>query len=1544
MGGGPNKSEVPSRVEPSGASEDAPDEYVKTDHWTDKEQHNSRPMTDSVSQDTSEVLAVTELDGASSQSPRPDKGDAVGIESHENTKVDDSDDNIATITGERQDSANAVATEVEVVKIDNQDALHDPEKIIRQHERCSITNDQLVAEVKGIYDALATVEKECIEADDGQMPWTDAETVRLWYVKAQKDATKGDKKPWTLESAKDLPVSEKTAPHVGDPEDYLHGFQVALELRAKKLGWPEYNKLAAVNVAEIGEEAHKKVIAGKHYLDIGYDLVDQLLRDLETAKSRTKEPALGLWAIRRCIHAGRHRLWNMVQRFYLCDLLLCLHFRSSLLSSCSTQQTALKETSPEGVMAAPEEEASEKVAPEAIAAQEAEVTSKVTEEIFKQIALTEADIASEKAVVASKEVAPEMTHEEVDTEKDFVKIIPERAETALENVDPEKKCLKGSDADVNAAPEKAATIQQPSDDDANLSAQEPQPSPVKAEADVDTALEADATQQNSAQDASPSTPEPQTCAEEADFAPENVGKDTGDTAVDAVALDEKTKSESEKTPATELPIYVDKRLLSDQSRYKKVGMEYWVLISGRWIRSLRIEQYAALIALHRTNLHEHYDFLLASQHPSASPALRGLAAKYNMPARMWKHGIHSFLEVLRTRLPESQDIMEQFIILAYGIISLMSETVPSFRLTWVECKGDLARYGMAVEERDMNVRECWRNTAREEYTQARNDDPTVGRLYHHLAILVQPRFSSPDASFDADVSRFLYYIKSLVVKTPFYAARESLLTVINPIFGRNKEAAEKPASIPQTDQDHFLTAVAHLILASLEPETLKANGYEESRNNHLQTVYTALEKIKVGGPAKTSRICPSAQLGLLLCLLLLGIPLADNRWSPMMAKFAPDLVTDEDRSDSDAMANARDIHDATIELINTMVPYLLEDADTRGLGVWRFILVILMFMRSLKTRPALREWFGPAFHAEALTPYFNLILRQDESQSASALESASQSELITDFSPLNERERLGKYAFSTKDNIEAYLRETEEQRKAECARSTATMGVITAEEATAQDATATPEAGTVTTDDNSVITGIATVTTEGSQTAAEESMVTTEQTTASDTTHKKDGGTKAPGSRRMYANFLPEHDLVTGLFFANEAGSGPCDKSLQKPTKNAVQTAEVPTVEQAQEATLTDAKTDSEVKDGVLTDSASEDEVESETLTKPVANEAQDEHQAKREAVEAPSAEVEMKERENKDERQQDSDTQTKEKDAEKTQPEDEQKPGEAGEEEVRRQEGLRRDPPLFPNGWLKQSKHSFDEIQACDYVESSKIWNDRSVQILRLATQLNGVFFDLKTDDERRPWFSVLGASSVPKLGPDKMMPEIIERDSGFKAVFVDPSFHAVELKEEEERLARTEEIRKEKEDGVDVVNWSLGLLRLLFNRVRGLARFWDLVSCTEPTGALSIIAENGDDDDATSAFDLELRKTTRTAKTITAAEEPSGTDYAEPTESEAWKTLPVQGMNDSQHTKGSHSRPDADADEDGWLHVSDNCLVDDEPYPTVQLDKVETKSILSR
>ena len=43
---------------------------------------------------------------------------------------------------------------------------------------------------------------------------------------------------------------------------------------------------------------------------------------------------------------------------------------------------------------------------------------------------------------------------------------------------------------------------------------------------------------------------------------------------------------------------------------------------------LNNEQWQALIALHRNLLHERHDFFLASQHPSASPSVRRLAAKY----------------------------------------------------------------------------------------------------------------------------------------------------------------------------------------------------------------------------------------------------------------------------------------------------------------------------------------------------------------------------------------------------------------------------------------------------------------------------------------------------------------------------------------------------------------------------------------------------------------------------------------------------------------------------------------------------------------------------------------------------------------------------------------------------------------------------------------------------------------------------------------------------------------------------------------------------
>lgn len=68
-------------------------------------------------------------------------------------------------------------------------------------------------------------------------------------------------------------------------------------------------------------------------------------------------------------------------------------------------------------------------------------------------------------------------------------------------------------------------------------------------------------------------------------------------------------------------------------------------------------QWQAMISLHQALLCEHYDFFLASQHPSASQALNSFAVKLKMPARIWRYGIHSFLERLRQQLPGSLDYM-----------------------------------------------------------------------------------------------------------------------------------------------------------------------------------------------------------------------------------------------------------------------------------------------------------------------------------------------------------------------------------------------------------------------------------------------------------------------------------------------------------------------------------------------------------------------------------------------------------------------------------------------------------------------------------------------------------------------------------------------------------------------------------------------------------------------------------------------------------------------------------------------------------------------
>ncbi len=132
---------------------------------------------------------------------------------------------------------------------------------------------------------------------------------------------------------------------------------------------------------------------------------------------------------------------------------------------------------------------------------------------------------------------------------------------------------------------------------------------------------------------------------------------------------------SDVASGAELFLQPDTRKISSEQLAAEVQGIYagLVLLENRCISydisqqsvDLSEEQYHALVSLHRSLLHEHHDFFLASQHPSASEALLRLASKYYMPARMWRHGIHSFLELLRKKLPGSLEHMLTFIYIAY---------------------------------------------------------------------------------------------------------------------------------------------------------------------------------------------------------------------------------------------------------------------------------------------------------------------------------------------------------------------------------------------------------------------------------------------------------------------------------------------------------------------------------------------------------------------------------------------------------------------------------------------------------------------------------------------------------------------------------------------------------------------------------------------------------------------------------------------------------------------------------------------------------------
>ncbi|KAH8645922.1 hypothetical protein BGZ60DRAFT_392345 [Tricladium varicosporioides] len=360
---------------------------------------------------------------------------------------------------------------------------------------------------------------------------------------------------------------------------------------------------------------------------------------------------------------------------------------------------------------------------------------------------------------------------------------------------------------------------------------------------------------------------------------------------------------------------------------------------------LNNEQWQALIALHRTLLHEHHDFFLASQHPSASPALRRLASKYAMPARMWRHGIHSFLELLRHRLPASLDHMLAFIYLAYSMMALLYETVPAFEDTWIECLGDLGRYRMAIEDDDIRDREVWTGVARHWYSKASNKAPTTGRLYHHLAILARPNA----------LQQLFYYSKSLCVAVPFSSARESILTLFEPVL--NADNGQGQYRLPPLDT------------AFVKAHGLLFTNKEMQKFDYTVDEFLSLLNTQIGRVTRKF-MEQGYYISVANHVAMLGFASSDNILMKIISQHSNDDSVMEGTPDVSAQSmtafkNARHLSNSSIKIVLDRV------GDP---NVLPFIHITLIFMLFMGKFSRAMDYVQDGFPWEALATMLNTLL------------------------------------------------------------------------------------------------------------------------------------------------------------------------------------------------------------------------------------------------------------------------------------------------------------------------------------------------------------------------------------------------------------------------------------------------------------------------------------------------------------------------------------------------------------------------------------------
>ncbi len=293
------------------------------------------------------------------------------------------------------------------------------------------------------------------------------------------------------------------------------------------------------------------------------------------------------------------------------------------------------------------------------------------------------------------------------------------------------------------------------------------------------------------------------------------------------------------------------------------------------------------------------------------------------------------------------------------MMALLYETVPAFEDTWIECLGDLGRYRMAIEDDDIRDREVWTGVARHWYSKASDKAPTTGRLYHHLAILARPNA----------LQQLFYYSKSLCVVIPFTSARESILTLFEPVL--NAENHQGQYRLPPLDTS-FVKAHGLLFTnRSMEKFFPTVNEFLGLLDNQIGRV---TRKFMEQG----------YYIAVANCVAVLGFASKENPvMQAMIATDEPDVQMSGTATDASALSiksfeNAQYLSNATLEIV------LQRIGDP---NVLPFIHVTLVFMYCMARHPRAMSLLEGKFPWKALTVMLNTLLAPYQ-QSLARIESS----------------------------------------------------------------------------------------------------------------------------------------------------------------------------------------------------------------------------------------------------------------------------------------------------------------------------------------------------------------------------------------------------------------------------------------------------------------------------------------------------------------------------------------------------------------------------